>query len=412
MGFLAKIAFKNLFRHRLRTSVSVVAIAFSVLIVVFARGYVLGMVDSIAADHIYYDSGHIKIARQEYLDEARLLPLNYPVDNLQEIMTNLQTIDNVDMVIPRLKFGAMVSTGEELITMSGWGVDPSLELAFTDISDYLAEGTMPRSGQLEIMMGTDLLDKIDHQVGDKVTIAYNTAFNSLNAATFTIVGRLQSGMRLLNEVVFYLPLEEAQRLLYMDDQATELLLVTPDLELIDDVLPTVKSLLAEQGGDYVAYGYRETNELIPFMDVAKLIYNQMYVFLVLLASIVVVNTMIMIVKERTREIGMMAALGLEGKDIIGLFLIEGGIMGVVGSLIGAVLGFFLTNHFAKVGIDYTAALSGVSKDMAFNAILRPVASLGNAVFAFVLGVMIVTLACMIPARRAAQLQPTEAMRGV
>ena len=412
MRFLTKIAFKNLSRHRLRTFVSVVAIAFSVLIVVFARGYVVGMVDAVAADHIHYNSGHIKIANQEYLEQERLLPLNYPVDNLREMMEALQGIDNVDMVIPRLKFGAMVSTGDELVTMSGWGVDPDLEIAFTDISDYLVEGRMVRNGQLEVVMGTDLLKKIDRRVGDKITIAYNTAFNSLNGATFTIVGRLQGGMKLLNEFVFFLPLKEAQRLLYMDDQATELLLVTSGLQVIDGTLPKVKSMLARRGGEYVALGYRETSDLIPFMDLAKLIYNQVYIFLVLLASIVVVNTMIMIVKERTREIGMMAALGLEGKDIIRLFLVEGGIMGIAGSLIGAVLGFLLTKHFAKVGIDYTAAMSGVSQDIAFNAILRPVASLGNAIFAFILGVTIVTLACMIPARKAAGLEPTEAMRGV
>ena len=412
MRFLTKIAFKNLSRHRLRTFVSVVAIAFSVLIVVFARGYVVGMVDAVAADHIHYNSGHIKIANEEYLEQERLLPLNYPVDNLREMMEALQGIDNVDMVIPRLKFGAMVSTGDELVTMSGWGVDPDLEIAFTDISDYLVEGRMVRNGQLEVVMGTDLLKKIDRRVGDKITIAYNTAFNSLNGATFTIVGRLQGGMKLLNEFVFFLPLKEAQRLLYMDDQATELLLVTSDLKFIDDTLPEVKSLLARRDWEYVALGYRETSDLIPFMDLAKLIYNQVYIFLVLLASIVVVNTMIMIVKERTREIGMMAALGLEGKDIIRLFLVEGGIMGIAGSLIGAVLGFLLTKHFAKVGIDYTAAMSGISQDIAFNAILRPVASLGNAIFAFILGVTIVTLACIIPARKAAGLEPTEAMRGV
>lgn len=410
--FVGKMAFRNLSRHRLRTFVSILAIAFSVLIVVFARGYVTGMVDATVADHIYYDSGHIKIAHEEYLAQRRLLPLNYPVDNLTDTIAALQTLENVDMVIPRLRFGAMVSTGEDLVTMNGWGVDPAKEIAFTDIADYLVEGRMAVPGKLEVVMGTRLLEEIDRQVGDKVTVAYNTAFNSLSGATFTIVGRIQSGMKLLDEYVFFLPLDEAQRLLYMDDQATELLVVTPSLRLVDATLPKVRDLLASWSGEYVASGYRETSDLIPLMDLAKLIYNQIYIFLVLLASVVVVNTMIMIVKERTREIGMMAALGLEGKDIMGLFLVEGGIMGLIGSLIGALLGFFLTKYFAKVGIDFTSALSGMSQDIVINAIIRPTASPSNAIFAFILGVVIVTLACMIPARKAAKLEPTEAMRAI
>lgn len=418
MSFLVRIAFKNLSRHKLRTFVSVIAIAFSVLIVVFARGYILGLIKAMSIDHIHYNSGHIKIVDREYLEQERLLPLNHPVEGfgtegLEEMMTELQGIDGIKMVIPRLKFGTMVSTDDELITMNGWGINPEQELAFTNVTDYLVEGRMVEPGQLEVVMGTELLEKIDRQVGEKVTVVYNTAFNSLNGATVKIVGRLQSGIKLLNEVVFFLPLDEAQRLLYMDDQATELLLVTSDLNLIDRVLPEVKSLLArkEVADKYVALGYRETSDLIPWMDLAQLIYNWIYIFLVLLASIVVVNTMIMIVKERTREIGMMAALGLEGKSIMQLFLIEGGIMGVAGSMFGAILGSILNGYFAKTGIDFTATTEGFSSDIVFDAIIYPASSIGNTVFAFVLGVLIVTLACIIPARQAAKLEPVEAMRG-
>jgi putative ABC transport system permease protein len=157
--------------------------------------------------------------------------------------------------------------------------------------------------------------------------------------------------------------------------------------------------------------YRETSDLIPFMDLAELIYNQVYFFLVVLACVIVVNTMIMIVAERTKEIGMMAALGLERRGIMELFLIEGGIMGVVGSLLGAMAGWLITSYFAEAGLDFTQAMAGIDADVPFNAIIYPSASLGNTVFAFLLGVVIVTLACLIPARRAANLEPTVAMRG-
>ena len=125
MGFLTKLAFKNLFRYKLRTFVSIVAIAFSVMVVVFARGYVVGMIDSIAAEHIQYDSGHIKLIDRQYWEEERLLSLDYPIDGLDEgglaeMTAALRELEDVTMVIPRLKFGAMISTEEELITISGW----------------------------------------------------------------------------------------------------------------------------------------------------------------------------------------------------------------------------------------------------------------------------------------------------
>ena len=295
--------------------------------------------------------------------------------------------------------------------MNGWGINPEQELAFTDLEDFLVEGRMVAPGKQEVVMGTALLKKIDCRVGDKVTILFNTAFDSLRGITFKIVGRMESSLKILNEIVFYLPLDEAQRLLYLDDQATELLLVTSDRKLVPEVLPKVKALLAKQGEErYLVLSYRETSDLIPLMDLSAAIYNFIYIFLVLLSCVVVVNTMIMIVKERTKEIGMMAALGLERKDLLQLFITEGAIMGVLGSLGGAVAGHLINSYLAGVGFDYGESLSGISSEVIFNTMIYPVSSIRNSIFAFALGVIIVTLACLIPARRAADLEPTEAMR--
>lgn len=416
MGYLIKIAFKNLFRSKLRTFVSIIAIAFGVMIVVFARGLIVGLIDSLSTDHIQYYAGHIKIVDQDYYKRERLLTLDYPIDgfsnqNLDEMIAALEDLDYVERVIPRLKFGAMVSAEDELVSMSGWGVEPEQELAFTKVQDLLVEGRMVRPGEQAVVMGTALLRKIGRRVGDQVTIVYNTAFNSLKGTTFTIVGRLETGLKLLNEVVFYLPLDQAQRLLEMEQQVTELLLELPEPKLVSQVQPQIQALLAEADDErYLALGYRETSDLVAFMDVAEVMYNCIYIFLVLLSCIVVLNTMIMIIKERTKEIGMMSALGLQSKEILQLFMIEGAFMGIVGSLIGAIFGTMINGYLAKVGFDYGAALSGMDADVLFDTMFYPVASLSNTIFAFVLGVVVVTIACLVPARRAARLEPTVAMR--
>lgn len=416
MTYLMKIAFKNLFRSKLRTAVSIIAIAFGVMIVVFARGIVVGMIDSVFADHIQYNSGHIKIIDQDYLKKERLLSLQYPVEgfrgqDLDKMIEMLGSLDKVEAVIPRLKFAAMASTEEDLVTMSGWGVSPDKELLYTSIGEYLEEGRMVRPGRQEVVMGTALLDKLDARVGDRITLLFNTAFGSLKGVTFEIVGRLETGLKLLNEAVFYLPLDQAQRFLEMDGQVTELLLFLPGREAVPQVLPGVEELLSWEGGEnYLALSYRETSDLIPLMDLSEMIFNFIYIFLVLLSCIVVINTMIMIIRERTREIGMMVALGLEKREILSLFLIEGGFMGLIGSLAGALAGYFLNSYLGKVGFDYGQALAGMDADILLNTMIYPAASLENTIFAFILGTVIVVLACLFPARRAVKLEPTEAMR--
>ncbi|MDY6787576.1 MAG: FtsX-like permease family protein [candidate division WOR-3 bacterium] len=419
MGFLIKLAFKNLSRHKLRTFISMIAIAFSVLIVVFARGYITGLIDSVSADNIQYNSGHIKIVKENYYEQSRLLPLDYPVDGfngngLSNMIDRLENVEGVQSAIPRLKFGAMASREGEMINMMGWGIIPGKELEYTDVENFIVEGRMVNNGEKEIVMGTKLLKDVGKEVGDKITIVYNTSYNSLQGTTFKIVGRFETGLRLLNEVVFYLPLDLAQEKLYMDDMTTELLLMTGSSARSLKILPEIRDIFKEQYEDnpYKVLSYREANELIPWMEMASLIYNEIYIFLVLLASIVVVNTMIMIVRERTQEVGMMKAMGLEGRDILYLFTIEGAIMGIFGSFAGALTGSLLNGYFAENGLNLTSVTSGFNADLVFNAYIYTNQSLSNTMFAFVLGIVIVTLACLIPAVRASKLEPTDAMREI
>jgi putative ABC transport system permease protein len=134
-------------------------------------------------------------------------------------------------------------------------------------------------------------------------------------------------------------------------------------------------------------------------------YNFIYIFIIIMACFVLVNTLIMIINERTREIGMMTALGLKSREILYLF-------GILGSAVGAVLGGVLTRVFSVVGLDYTAAMEGMSADLMFESIFYPVFSLENIIFCFILGVLVVTIACIVPARKAARIEPTEALRQI
>jgi putative ABC transport system permease protein len=118
-----------------------------------------------------------------------------------------------------------------------------------------------------------------------------------------------------------------------------------------------------------------------------------------MACFVLINTLIMIVNERTREIGMMSALGLNAREILYLFTMEGVIIGFWGSAIGVV-----------IGIDFGRAIDGISVDLTLESVIYTVFSLENLIFAFILGVVVVTVACMLPARMAARLEPNEVLR--
>ncbi|MGM0501389.1 MAG: ABC transporter permease, partial [Bacillota bacterium] len=359
MVFLLKLAAKNLFRNKLRTAISIIVIAFAVMMVVMLRGLVVGMIDSMFELHIQYDAGHIKVIHQKYEQKQRLLSLNYPVDGfdgqgISRMQNQLQQIKGVEEVIPRLKFGAAVSRADELITMMGWGVDPKKEIAFTEVEEYLKKGRMIKPGKQEIIVGVELLKKLNAEIGDKITIVYTTAWGSFKGSTVKIVGSIDSGFKLLDEKSFYLSLLEAQTMLAMPDMSTELLIKTADYNKVEEVMPQVKEVFAKNkaGGKYKISPWNQGNSLIQYLQVGQKIYNLVYIFVILLACIVVSSTMIMIVKERTREIGMLSALGLKQQEILILFILEAVILGIIGSFLGVVGGGIGIKILSIVGLDY------------------------------------------------------------
>ncbi len=417
MNFLWNLAKKNLSRSRARTIVSIIAIAIAIISVVFLRGMINGLLVSTVENHIHYKAGHIRVIDKEYELKEHMLSLNYTVNGIENegyenIAESLQQIEGVEQVVPRLKFGAMVSTEEKLVTMMGWGVDPAEETKFTNINALISEGRMIKPGEREVVMGAGLLEETGHKVGEKITFMYNTAFDSLQASTFQIVGKIQSGLELLNDSLFYLPLDQAQKILEIPGEVTELLIVTPDYQKADTVLPRIEEFFKKQdsSGKYMLQLWNRDYPMIEMFGIAVVIYNFIYIFIILLACFVLINTLIMIVNERTREIGMMSALGLNAREILYLFAMEGVIIGVWGSAIGVIIGGIITKIFSVVGMDFGAAMEGMSADLMFESVFYTVFSLENLIFAFVLGVVVVTIACIIPARMAARLEPNEALR--
>jgi len=420
MKFLWNLAKKNLSRSRLRTSISIVAIAFAIFAVVFARGLISGVLESFFENHIHYKAGHIRVINEEYKLKERLMSLNYTVDGFNgkgysEMSEKIRSVEGVEQVVPRLKFGAMVSLEDELVGMMGWGIDPLEEIKFMGIDKNITEGRMVQEGNKEVVMGAGLLKKIGREVGEKVTILYSTPFGSFKGSTFQIVGKYQSDIQGMNDKLFFLPLGQAQRILEMPGEVTELLLITSDYHKAASVLPGLNELFSreDESGKYLMQLWNKDYELIELFDFAVKMYNSIYVFIIILACFVLVNTLIMIVNERTREIGMMSALGLKSREILYLFTMEGVIIGILGSALGAVMGGIITRVFSVVGIDYSAAFEGVDSSVwLMSPIYYTVFSLENLVFCFTLGVIIVTIACIIPARKAAKLEPTEALRQI
>ncbi|MGQ9628713.1 MAG: ABC transporter permease [bacterium] len=417
MGYIVKMALRNIGRNKRRTIISLLAIAIGVTFVIFGRGYIEGMVATFIENIIRFSSGHIRIVNREYQAKERILPLVYPVDGFsgegyETMAREAERVPGVQMATGRIRFRLLLAKGERTEPGLGVAVQPALEDRLSSISRYIGEGRFIHPGEREIVVGHLLMKKMGLSVGDSVTVVVSSSLNSLRGMTFRIVGSIESGLALLDKSSLYMPIDLAQRMLEMEDRVTELIVLCRDQRQTSAILKRLReSFDSREGGErYELRPWYSLNELIIYMGVARRIYTIIYMVILFLACFVMMNTMIMVVNERTREIGMMRALGLKGWEVLSLLLLEGSILGVFGSATGLVIGGGVLYLLSITGIDMSQAISAVGEEFLFFPTIYPLFSPGNLLFGFSLGVAISALTALLPACRATRLEPTEALR--
>lgn len=418
MAYLAKMAWRNLGRHSGRTALSLLAIAMGVFVVVVAKGVIDGMIDSWITYNITLNSGHLRIIRPEYRLKEQLLSLGYLIGSEEasydSIVTDMRRIPDVAVASGRVRFGMLLTAGGGVQeTVLGIATELDEEEKVVRLSRFLQgskAGRLPNAGQREILLGNDLMAKLGVGVGDKVTAVFSTSFGSLGIATFQAVGSMSSGLKFLDESVAYVPLDVAMDLLDMEGSVTEIVVFARDSRKTQVIKAEAERALGAFSGAFEVIPWNEHNELIAGLSLAKGIYTVIYVLLLTLACFVVFNTLLMVVSERTYEIGMLAALGLAPASIQRLFLIEGAILAVAGSLVGAAMGGLFNSWFSRAGIDISKMAEGLGGDILITARLYPKADIAVLVSSFLLGVAVSMVAVYIPARNAGSLKPTEALR--
>jgi len=417
MRYILSIALRNLRRHKLRTLLSISAIIIAVIVGIFYRSILIAYSESTFENFIQLESGHVRLVDEEYARRERVLSLQYTVDGfagegLEAMMAALKEEEALSGILPRLRFPAFYAEGDEMEHMLGWGVDIEGEVEEIDFDRHLAEGRLPDPGSREIAVGYSLLDKLNRQVGDRITLLYNTSYNSLQGSTFTITGKIDTGLPYFDANIFVTPLDQSQDFLDMSDRATELLLFGSNRDQDSSIVSAVSSRLETDGGSdrYQLTSWRDSGGIVQWLMAYQRIIFVVMAGIVFLASLIIINTLMMVIKERRKEIGTMSSLGLKDKEIVMIFTCEGALMGTLGSVIGAIIGGGLTAYFSVVGLDFTEVMGSMGDSTLIDSVVFPTFSLENLLVAMVLGIIVSTMACIIPARQAAKVEPSEAMR--
>jgi ABC-type lipoprotein release transport system permease subunit len=402
---LIKLAFRNFFRNTRRSLISGISIALAITMIIFARSYVNGIFRNISANVIKLVSGHIIVMKPEYKRRERLLPLSEAVALNGRFYNSIKS-GEITQISPRIKFGVLLGREELDVPALGYAMTPEIEREITGLDKRLINGSYINTGEKAMIIGKGLAARLDITVGESLTVITRTAYDSPTGISLLVKGIYETGMGGVDRSIFYIPLDIGQRLLDLDRSATEVVIMVKDP---GRAIAIARQIEINTGLLAVPYQY---NQLLRLINVVNVIYGILYAIILLVACSTIANTMLMVVFERTREIGMMKALGLTARKLIVLFLAEAGIIGALGGLVGVLVGSALSYWLKFHGIDISMASSTASQSLPFGPVIyldpTPLVVLGS----FLFGLIATFVIAILPISRVARLEPAKALKAV
>ena len=412
---LSTIAFRNLARHKVRSFLSILTLVLACIFGLFMLTLVTGMKVDMKRNILAYLSGAIQIRHREYNTYDYLNPLHLYVKDEAAIREKLLQIDGVTAAVGRITTGGKIYIDDnpdddlpgEKFTAMAMGLDITAEKHILNPESMLVKGRLPVMDSREVALGYGLAGKVGLDVGDTFAFMTNTAARGVNAMTFEVVGLINFNMGGYNDAYFILPFDTMQDFIRMDGGAQEILLMTEDPETAETQLEAVNKLIASDS----SLSYLETTlwknqgEFYAMMGIGNIIYNMYVIVFLVLGATVIINTTMMVIYERYREIGILGAMGMRPNELVKLFFLEALFAGIISAIIGVSVGSALVLVLEKVGMDF-----GSSYDtMDISRITYPDLKLFHIVLMSCYTIGISSLVTLIPCRKAARIEPVDAI---
>ena len=409
MGTYFKLAWRNMWRNWRRTAIALVAIVLGLVLLLFFDGFIKGSDQAIFGNAVRLYGGNIQAHDAGFRERARRLPI-LPLEDADAVVSAATAQPEVVAAAKRIQTGGLISSSEGNFPVVITAIQPEVEAAYSIQAENLAEGRYLEPGEGDaIYIGRGLADALDVGVGERVSLLGRSKHEEMRQRTMTIVGIYDLGMPEMEKGTVFMTLEEAQSLYNLRDEVTEVAINLAEVGQEKIVVPVLTAALPGyeiDTWDTLRPEIRETmSTKLAFTSVIGLI-------VILVASIGILNIQLMAFFERTREMGVMAALGMMGRGIMGLFLLEGTLIGALGAIIGCVIGALLLGWIGHVGIDFSFA-TGMGEIVALmGERLYPKVSAADIISRGVLVIFIVMLASLWPAWQAARKEPAEALHHV
>ena len=364
--------------------------------------------DAIYGNAVKVLGGNIQVHAEGYRAEVGSTPL-LPLTDAQAVVNAAEANPNVLAATQRINTGGLVTNREGAFAVVITGIEPEKEVQVNLIGQNVTQGRNLVSDDADnILIGKGLADAMNVTVGDRITMVGRSQNKEMRQRTMTIVGIYDLGMADIEKQTVYISLTEAQAL-YELSAPTEVAIFLEHLGQEDEV---ITSLQASLPGYEIESFQANYPDLANAIDSKGGVMNVFSVIIIAIAGVGILNLLLMAVYERTREIGVLGAMGLKANQIALLFILEGTMIGLVGVATGIALGLALNGYLMKVGMDFgsltqTASYMALIKDKVY-----PTWGIEKLLLRASMVAIISALASVIPAIEAGRREPAEALHFV
>lgn len=398
-----KLAFRNVFRQKGRTALTLAAIVLGVMSLILSGGFIEDIFHQLSEATIHSQIGHIQVYREGYSGAGRSEPYRYMIDDPADLIAGLQAFEGVAEVNQRLFFSGLLNNGRSDLSIIGEGIEPDKEARLGTFIKMVEGRPLQDGDAYGILLGQGVAQGLDVHVGDYVSLLANTPEGALNSLQLQVIGVFRSISKEFDARAVRLKLSDAQELLNVRSVHSLV------LRLNDTQLTTPVAQVLAQGIMPRGYEFKTWRQLAEFYRKTVDLYERQFLVLQLiilgLVLLGVVNSVNITIYDRTGEFGTLMALGNRREDVFQMVILENVILGLLGALIGVLLGMVAAWLISRIGIPmppppnmnagYTAQIQ-----------LVPEVVVTGCVIAFLATVC----AAVVPARRVANLPVVEALR--
>ena len=408
MGKLLRMSWRNVWRNWRRTIIAVVAISLGLVLLLIFDGMLGGAEQAMYGNVVKLQGGNVQIHAPGYREKANRMPL-LPLADAEAVVQAALAQPQVIEASRRINTGGMVSSHEGTFPVAIVGIEPEAEAPVGLLADNIAAGRyLTAQDGDELLIGQALADQLEVSAGDRVTLVGRATHEQMRSRTMTIVGIYDLGVEEVEKGMVYISLAAAQALYDLRDQATE---VDVALRIMGQEGRVVPALRDELPGYEVDPWYVTDPTTKQTMEMEKGIMSLFGLVILVIAGVGILNLLLMAVFERTREIGIMAAMGMKRWETMVLFLLEGTFIGLLGAVAGCIVGGLINLYFGQVGLPWTAQEYSELTALLGDRIYFDV-GLGLLLNRGLTVLIIAALAALYPAWQASRREPAEALHYV